>query len=199
MLVAMLTLSGCGVLSPTPAPTQDTAPLVDMVVKTMNAQQTADALAHPSATPLPTETPVPTQTPPPTATATPAITNTPAATATVKVVGTSAKLLYITTYPENKREFIPNEKFGLAFGFLNNGSTTWAAGFRLVNVSYQGELTAWPEVTLNRNIAPGEKAEFNIAAFGSETLGTHSWVYQVYSDSGVAIPGGSAVFTYTAK
>lgn len=199
LLLCSLLFTACApAASPTPPPTQDTSTLVAAAVQTLSAQITAEAKAHPSATPVP---PTPTLTPtetviPPTATAAgPTATAIPTATS---VPALSAQALYTTTTPENKREYIPNERFSLALGFKNTGTVTWAPGTKVKLVSYKGEVTVNPEVTTDQPVAPGDKIEFDLWAFGSETLGQHTWYFQIYTAQGVPIPGGSIAFSYTS-
>jgi len=199
IMIAGSLLAGCA--APTPAaliPTQDPATFVAAAVSTIRAQMTEEALRNPSPTPIPTATQVPSPTPlPPTPTlAQPAFTPTNTATVAPAI---SAKFLTAGTFPQNKFEYIPNEKFGLAIRFKNTGSTAWQAGFRLVLTSFQGEVTVQKEAELGQSIEPGEAAEFDLWAFGSETLGRHTWFFQLYSAQGLAVPGGSAVFSYTSK
>jgi hypothetical protein len=162
----------------------------------VQAGNTQTALAIPTFTPIP-----PTETATPTITLTPTleITLTPSISPTKKITGPAAEFLYASTYPENKREFIPNEGFGLALGFKNIGEVAWVPGYRLTITNPYSDFTGWPEVELEKTVQPGEKVEFNIGGFGSEGLGQHTWVYQLYADNGFAIPGGVAYFTYTAK
>jgi hypothetical protein len=190
-------LTGCSTpATPTPAPTQDPATLIAAAVETLEVQMTDEAIRNPSATPEPTATPVtPTATPipnTPTPTIVPTITNTP-------VPPLSAQFNYATTYPENKREYIPNEEFGLALGFENTGTITWLPGYRLKIVNYVGEVTVQQEVELGQAIEPGKKVEFNLWAFGSETLGQHVWYFQLYTPEGVPVPGGVGVYSYTSQ
>jgi len=196
LLIGML-LTGCSGLAPaqpTAAPTIDQQKLLEYAVQTMSAQMTAEALANPSATPTPEPTATATQTPTITPIpATPTLATPPTATAT-QPPPISAQALYAVTYPENKPDYIPNEEFGLALGFKNTGSIAWDAGSRLKLVSYTGEVTVQPEIELDHRVNPGEKIEFNLWAFGSETLGKHSWTFQLYTPSGGPIPG--AVITY---
>jgi hypothetical protein len=200
-LLGSAILAGCAApapAAPTPAPTIDPATYVAAAVETLSAQMTAEALAHPSATPVPTDTPVPpTPTPAlPTETPTPSISATPTAT---EAPALSAQFNYAATYPEHKYEYVPNEKFGLAMGFLNTGSVTWEPGYRFKLVNYEGEITVQTEVELGKAVPPGEKIEFNMWAFGSETLGKHVWVFQLYTSQGAPVPGGVGVYSYTAK
>ena len=199
----LIPLAACAAPTPAPTlapapPTLDPAVIAGMAVQTMEARLTQSALDNPSPTPPPTATPPPTSTPEPTATPTSALT----ATATgepEQVNGLAAKLLYVTTYPENKREYLSNEKFGLAFGFKNIGSIPWSPGYKVVLLRFTGELTAPFEAALGTTVEAGEKAEFNLQAFGSEMVSEHTWVYQLVNEAGGAVPGGTAVFTYRSN
>lgn len=194
-------LVGCGMLSPAtpaPLPTQDPATYVAAAVKTLGAQMTDEAKRNPSPTPTlaPTSTPtvIPTETPIP-ATDTPSVP--PTATNTT-APALSAQALYAATFPKNSREYVPNEKFGLALGFKNTGTITWPPGFKVVLVGFQGEVTVQKELEMGKAVAPGEKCEFDLWAFGSETLGQHIWYFQLYSPNGAAVPGGAISFYYTS-
>ena len=200
VLVSSL-LAGCGFSTPvpwTPVPTMDPATVIAAAVNTMQAQMTEEALLNPSATPEPTQPPAPTDTPAPSATPQPTTPPVPPTATATQPAALSAEVLYTTTYPENKREYVPNERFSLAIGFKNNGTLTWEQGFTVKIVRVDGEITVAPEVTIDKSTAPGEKAEFNLWAFGSETLGKHTWYFQLYNSSGIAVPGGFAVFSYTS-
>lgn len=200
-----LTLAGCSVFTPapTPVPTMDPVVIADMAVKTMEAKITQAAIDNPSPTPLPSATPLPTATPLPPATATPAASPMPAGpTTTVAVQGTAAKFVYATTYngvETGRFTFVPNEYFGVAIGFQNVGTTTWSPGYSVKLTSFTGEDTVRDEASTSNAVAPGGKVEFDLDAFGSETLGQHTFVFQLYSDSGMAVPGGVAYFTYTSE
>jgi hypothetical protein len=180
------------------APTIDPAVLIDAAVKTIAAQMTADALAHPSATPPPTNTPVPpTETPVP-PTATPAFTATPEFTATPTVPALSAKFQGGHTYPDPKNKYGPNERFGLALAFTNTGSIALDPGSTVKLTGFVGEGTVQKEQVLETRIEPGKNMEFDFWAFGSETPGIHTWYFQLYTANGVAVAGGYASFTYEA-
>lgn len=189
---------------PTAAPTMDPATVVAAAVSTISAQMTEQALLNPTATPLPTNTPVPpTATPlPPTPTLEPAAATQQAQPtalpADAPVGGLSAKFLYSATYPGNKREYLPNETFSLAMGFQNNGTASWEPGSMLQITGFVGEVTVQQDAKLEKGVAPGEKAEFNLWAFGSETITTHTWYFQIVQPSGGVIPGGYGSFTYTS-
>lgn len=180
----------------------DPATVVAAAVSTISAQMTEQALLNPTATPQPTYTPVPpTPTPPPpTPTLEPAAATQQAAPTSAptggQVSGLSAKFNYAVDYPGNKREYLPNEWFSLAMGFENNGTVDWEPGCMLKITGFEGEVTVQQDARLERGVAPGEKAEFNLWAFGSETITTHTWYFQIVTPSGVAIPGGYGSFTY---
>ena len=199
LLIGML-LTSCSALTPPPTNRfahRRPATTARIAVQTLSARITQDALAHPSATPTleptATATLTPTITPVP---ATPTLATPPTSTATLPPP-ISAQALYAATYPENKTVYIPNEKFGLALGFKNTGSITWEAGTYLKLVSFQGEITVQQDaVSLGSPVAPGDKVEINLWAFGSEMLGEHVWTFQLYTPSGGAIPGGVISFYY---
>ena len=206
----LLSLAACSPAAPAAVvvPTQDPAVVVQQVVGTVYAQMTEDARRNPSATPLPsatmlptatplpTSTPLPTATPEPSATPTPAATNTPEQTATFTTAPLAAQALYTTTYPGNKRKYLPNEGFGLALGFQNVGSVTWEPGYYVKIVGFQGEVTVQQELATNQTVKPGGKIEFDLWAFGSETITTHVWYFQLFTPQGNPVPGGYISFTY---
>lgn len=207
--LALLTLSllaGCAgtpTAVPTPMPNQET--IVALAVQTLAAQMTQEAINNPSPTPTSTSTPEPTPTAtevPPTPTQAP-----PTETATVtptSAPAVSAKFLTASTYPENKYEYVPNERFSISIRFQNTGTTTWESGSRLVLSGFENHLegdtvTVQKEATISKAVAPGDVAEFDLWAFGSETLGRHVWYFQLLTASGGSIPGGYASFAYEAK
>lgn len=202
LAIFSILLSGCASPTPSVAPTIDPATFVAQAVETLSAQITDEALRNPSptATLAPSATPVPpTATAtfaPPTATVTPAVTSTPTATQAPALL---AQFLYGATYPENKRVYVPNEEFGLALGFQNTGSVTWEQGYTLKIVDFEGEITVQQEAVMGKAVAPGEKYEFNLWAFGSETLGQHVWYFQMYTAAGGPVPGGMGVFRYESE
>jgi hypothetical protein len=201
LILSSVLFAGCTAAptsAPAAAPTIDLNVIIDAAVKTVDAQLTADALAHPSATPLPTNTPVPpTETPVP-PTATPAFTATPEFTATPTTPALSAKFQGASTYPDPKNKYGPNERFGLALGFANTGSVAWDPGSTVKLAGFVGEGTVQKEQVLETRIEPGHSAEFDFWAFGSETPGIHTWYFQLYMANGVPVPGGYGSFTYEA-
>jgi len=190
-LVTITMLSSCAIFPLSPEK-QEAA--TQNAFSTVFAAMTTQAYLYPTATntPMPTNTDLPTVTPSPSSTASqiPTSTFTPAPTL-------KAQLLYVVTYPENKTQFVPNEKFGVAIGFLNTGTVTWNAGSRLVLTGYDGDyVTVQTEAVLEKAVPPGEKVEFNLFAFGSEDMSFQSNYFQLYSDLGVPVEGGFAVFNY---
>ena len=187
-------LVSCGA-APTQAPTPDLNILVQLVaqrvVETVQVQLTQDALMNPTATPVLTNTSHPSNTPAPTI---PVL----AATATAKPVGDKAEFLYAVTFPGNRSVFVPNEEINIAWGLKNVGSITWTQGYRLVYVGGEA-FTSRYEILLGRVVAPGEKAEFDFGAFGSEQLGAHTTYWQLVNEAGGAVPGGYVSFTYTSE
>ncbi len=206
LAVLLYGLVGCSTATPSPAvPTQDPTAIMQSALQTAVADVTEEARKNPSPTPTQTETALPTQTPLPSPTATeaptatPSITDTPTPTNTPTALPLSARALYTTTFPENKREYVPNEKFSLAIGFQNTGSVSWGGGYYVKMVGFEGEATVQQEVSTDKNVAPGGKIEFDLWAYGSETLGKHVWYFQLFTGSGVPVTGGYASFSYTSK
>jgi hypothetical protein len=103
---------------------------------------------------------------------------------------------YVSTWPESKAEYLPNEWFGLAIAFKNTGTTTWEPGYKVKLVSFVGEPTVQTELSTDKAVKPGEKVEFGLWAFGSEMIVRHTWTFQLYNPEGVGIPGGFATFSY---
>jgi hypothetical protein len=200
LIIIAAALTGCGSFVPTatPVPTIDRATIIAEAVKTISAQITEEALRNPSPTPQPTNTPVPTATPvPPTPTQLPP-TEIPSPTVTT-APALSAKFLSAGTFPENKLVYVPNERFSIAVRFQNAGTVDWPSGSQLMLVDFQGEVTVQKEAIVDRGIAPGEAIEFDLWAFGSETLGKHVFIFQMYTAQGIPVPGGVGVFSYTSE
>lgn len=194
MLLVALILAACTSSPSTPAPTPDLNLLVQLVaqraVETVQAQMTQEALAHPSPTPAPTDTPLPSPTLPPPTSMVP--------TATQQPIGDRAEFLYAVTYPENRTVFVPNEAINIAWGLKNVGTVTWSPDYVLRYVGGEA-FTARYEIPLGKVVAPGEKAEFNFGAFGSEELGKHTTYWQLYNPYGAPVPGGYVSFTYISQ
>ncbi len=199
ILIVLIFSSLAGCTSPTTVmvPTQDQAMIVDAVVKTINAQHTQAAFLNPTNTFVSTQTQLPATPTEVALTETPTITIQPTETATPQPAY-SAALLYVVAYPENKREYVGNERFGIALGFENTGTVTWQAGTSVKLISFSGEVTVQLEVSIDKSVPPGEKVEFDFWAFGSEWYGDHTFGFQLYNEQGLAIPGGYATFTYTS-
>ncbi len=197
-LIMSSLIAACSPTSPTAIPTVDEGKIIAAAVNTMSAQMTDEAIRNPSPTPFPTQTPVPPTATPLPPTETPAFTIEPTQAATL-APALSAKLRYVTTFPEDKRVYIPNEEYGLALGFENTGTVTWEAGTYVKLVSFKGEVTVQTQLSIDKAVKPGEKVEFALWAFGSETLGDHTFVFQMYTPSGLAVSGGYASYSYVAE
>lgn len=187
----------CRPVSTPVIPTVDEGAIVAAVVETINAQNTIEALNNPSPTPFPTLTPLPPSPTPIPVTETPTVTSVPSETPT-HTASISAKLLYVVAYPEDKRSYVGNERFGIAIGFQNTGTVTWEQGSYVKLISNTGEVTVQLEAFVNKAVASGEKAEYNHWAYGSEWYGDHTFVFQLYNSQGLPISGGYATFTYTS-
>ncbi len=192
LLVAVVALSAC---TAAPAvevsPTMDPDEVVEVAIKTLAARMTAEALANPTATPLPpTATPVPTETAIPTATVPPE----PTATLTAEY-SNKAEWIYTSTFPENRREFHPNEIFNIAWGLKNVGNVAWHPDYKLIWVGGD-HFTDVTEIPLGKAVAPGESCQFTLGAFGSEDMNQHTTYWQLVDQRGYIVPGGSVSFTY---
>jgi hypothetical protein len=191
-------VAACSPTSPTTVPTVDEGKIIAAAVNTMSAKMTDEAIRNPSPTSFPTQTPVPPTATPLPPTETPAFTVEPTQAATL-APALSASLRYVTTFPEDKRVYVPNEEYGLALGFENTGTVTWEAGTYVKLISFKGEVTVQTQLSIDKAVKPGEKVEFALWAFGSETLGDHTFVFQMYTPSGLAVSGGYATYSYVAE
>jgi len=197
LVIAGAVLIGCTPQAAPPVPTLDENAIVAAAVETLAAQMTSEAINNPSPTPMPTNTPLPTATPLP-PTETPAATLAPTQAPT-QAASLSAQFVYVVTFPENKRVYVPNEEYGVALGFENTGTTIWNSGYYVKLVDFKGEVTIQTQLAVDKGAKPGERIEFDLWAFGSETLGQHTFVYQLYTETGIPVPGGVGVYTYTSK
>jgi Ig-like domain from next to BRCA1 gene len=95
--------------------------------------------------------------------------------------------------------FIANERFTLAIYLKNTGTITWQPGYQLkfTQLTNGGDITVQPQADLTVPVAPGGKVEFDLWAFGSETLGDHTWFFELFTDNGKAVPGSNCSFTFT--
>jgi hypothetical protein len=88
--------------------------------------------------------------------------------------------------------------FNIGFGFENVGEVTWDPSYALVYVGGD-RFTSTTSIPLGRYVAPGEKADFSLGAFGSEDLRVHTTYWALVTGAGVPVEGGSAWFSYTAE
>ena len=112
---------GCTTQTPVAIPTLDQSQIVAEVVNTINAQNRLTQTSQPTITNLPTQTnteilSTPTLKP---ETETPTFTlEVPTSTPTQEPFY-SASLLYIVSYPENKREYVGNESFNIHYWYYH--------------------------------------------------------------------------------
>lgn len=192
LVVSMLSLAAC---SAAPAvempPTMDPEQVIELAKATLSSEMTAEALANQTATEMPpTATAVPTETTIPAATVPPE----PSATPTPEYLN-RAEWVYTSTFPENRREFHPNEIFNIAWGLKNVGNITWHPDYRLIWVGGD-RFTDVTEIPLGKVVAPGEACQFTLGAFGSEDMSQHTTYWQLVDQSGYVVPGGAVSFTY---
>jgi hypothetical protein len=179
-----LFLSGCGLL-PTPTPTPTPVPTLPPTY-TPTPEPTVTPTFTPTVTPRPTSTP----------------TITPTFTSTAPAL--SAQLLNVSTFPNNTRRFVPNQKFSIDIGWRNTGTEPWTSNFcavaidnGMVDLSYSLEPVCVGDIQ-NKPVLPGEQIHFSFGAFGSEQLGSHSWGYILTTPKGYLVPGGTAGFYYVS-
>ena len=167
----------------------------------------------PPALPVPifstsTATPLPSITPTLTATFTPEPSLTPSETPTITPTWTpiapiiSAQFLSATTSPGNTHSYVPNEKFTIDVVYKNTGTAPWTPNYCVAvvyvdrgDVTYQTTSVCVGDMK-RAQVLPGEKIGFVFSAFGSETLGLHSWGYVLVDPKGKQVPGGVASFYY---
>jgi hypothetical protein len=151
---------------------------------------------------LPTATPTqaPTATPIPTATETLASTASETASPVPTAIppALSADVLKIWSYA-NTTVYIANHGFTLAIYMKNTGTITWKPGYQLrfTGLTNGGDVTVQPVQDLTVEVKPGGKVEFDLWAFGSETLGDHTWYFQLFTADGKKVPGSQCSFTFT--
>lgn len=193
LLITLLAgLSACAPApTPIPAPTIDPAAIHTQAAATIYARQTAEVTPTftPTVEPTATSTPESTATPLPTATV-----GTPEPTATQQIVGDAAK--FTGTAPHSGVQIEPNQTYNLEFDFLNVGTTTWNANYRLVWVGGE-QFTSVVSIPLGMEVPPGKKGVFVLGTFGSEEMKNHYTRWQLYNDKGIAVAGGIGDFWYT--
>ena len=81
----------------------------------------------------------------------------------------------------------------------NTGTIAWEPGYQLrfVRLTNGGDITVQPKADLTTEVKPGGKVEFDLWAFGSETLGDHTWYFDLFTPGGEKVPGSDATYTFT--
>lgn len=100
-----------------------------------------------------------------------------------------------------RSQYFPNELFTLDVVFENDGNMALPANLELRHSGGVGEYTCHRESAFSNRelgIKPGERVGFSFACHGSENIGTISFYFTLYDDSGKPIPGGFGYFTYIA-
>ena len=177
VLLSLLWLAACSPPVPTSMPTLDQNPLRTEVAATVLAQVTRALALTPSVTPLstPTATNLPTSTPSPTAGPSPSATV--ALSSGTPTAGTENQAQWVSQSIADDTTFAPGETFTMTWRLKNTGTSTWKAGYLLRY--YSGEsFGASKEISLGREVQPGEEIEISIQMKAPANPGTYrsDWV-----------------------
>jgi len=186
--LSMLTLSlltACGVNQP-PTPTMDSGVLMTQIAQTVVAEITRNALLSPSATPSPTETPIPMPTAvlPTIALPLPGAGTQTGNTSQVLPAGSPDSALFAGDVTvADGTVFYANESFTKKWKLLNNGTTTWNIGYKLVYVDGKiiSEILI---VSLTKPVAPGESIEIGVSMKAPSALGSYTTWWRMMNDKG---------------
>ena len=177
VLLSLLWLTACSPPVPTSTPTLDQNPLRTEVAATVLAQVTRALALTPSVTPLstPIATNLPTSTPSPTAIPSPSATV--ALSSGTPKAGTEDQAQWVSQSIADDTTFAPDETFTMTWRLKNTGTSTWKAGYLLRY--YSGEsFGASKEISLGREVQPGEEIEISIQMKAPANPGTYrsDWV-----------------------
>jgi hypothetical protein len=202
MLILVLlssTLAACSSAVLTPVATQTAEPTSTSTVAATPTNQPTVPVT-PSLAATATLSPIATATPVPTATETliPTATQTASPTPTATPPPLAAEVLKVWSFSDNT-VYIANVGFTLGIYMKNTGAITWEPGYQLrfVGLTNGGDITVQPVADLTVEVRPGGKVEFDLWAFGSETLGEHTWYFQLFTANGKKVPGSECSFTFT--
>ena len=191
-------LSACANIpqAPTKTPTMSADQQMTAAVSTVEAlhwqTETQRAIDNPSPTPTDTATPTPEATPtsalpliPPTATEKPL---------PYYNIDNKSSLVYKVGDRSTAAnpDFVPHDTLYVEICYQNNGSATWTANFHCACTNGGGGVFSPADVMLNREVKTGEWACFSFQQFnGSQALGPHTAVFQLYNDMGSAVRNGN--------
>jgi len=196
MAVVASLLAGCSGVAATLVATQPPAVTVVLTLPASpTSQPTLPATSTPAPAPTSTLFPTATETLAPTPTQTASVAR-PHPTAIKPPL--SANVLKVWSY-SNTTVYIANVGFTLAIYMQNTGTNPWEPGYQLrfTGLTNGGDVTVQPEQDLTLEVKPGGKVEFDLWAFGSETLGDHTWYFQLFTNEGKEVPGSECSFTFT--
>jgi len=195
-VVGLIGLAACSPAQPA-QPTADPAMIYTQAAQTVQAQLAQTQAAMPTATPtlVPSETPIPSPTLPPTEVPSPTEMATlpplptqpvlqPSVTQPVQQVGDHATFLY--NVPGDGSTFDRGQKFLLAIGFQNSGTTTWTKQYRLVFMG-GAQMSGVTVIYLEKEVKPGQKYEFDIAQAAPDKVGSYISRWKFVNASGVYI------------
>jgi hypothetical protein len=195
VIAGLLTACGGG-----QQPTVDPNMIFTQAAQTVSAQLSATAASLPTSTATPEPSPTPTETVAPTATlplptVDSASAGTPASGVTAptapsssdqggKKAGDSAD--YSSQMPKDGTKMYPGVAFSLAFTLINTGSTTWGPGYRLKFIGGE-QCSTVSSIEIDRNVKPGEKFEFFMAAFAPRSIGKFQSYWGFYNPQNIKI------------
>ena len=186
----MLTLSACGPTTPV-TPTEDPVAMVTRIAATVQWNLTQTAFALPTAT----------STPEPTATVTPTVTIPALPTLDVSPTSSSPNITlpsqqsysgdharFSYSHPADGYSTVSNTDFLLAFGIVNDGSTTWTTDYSIRFIyGYQCQFAS-TRVDMPNEVKPGQLVEVFLRCFTPEAKGEYLSHWAVFTSNGVQIP-----------
>ncbi|MDR3576587.1 MAG: NBR1-Ig-like domain-containing protein [Anaerolineaceae bacterium] len=192
-LATILMLSSCD-LTATSTPSSTTTPepgfTATVLVQTIQALSTQNALLQPSATPITSLTPTPTQTE--SETETPAVTAVPTLTA----IPTSAAVSSCNAATLESDVTIPagtvldgGASFVKTWRILNSGTCSWNTSYQLIYTS-GNSFSAPAVIYLPGSVAPGQTIDISANMVAPNVLGTYQGYWEFRSDLGVVFGVG---------
>jgi len=189
IIAAALLLSACRSRAPEATETVSPDLVFTAAAQTAGAIMTESALLTPSPTTSPSDTPEPpTQTTAPTEAATTpaAVTSAVATTAPPASSGGGGdNSVYVADVTvEDGTDFAPGESFTKTWQIMNNGSTTWGAGYELVFV--EGDKMGGPDsVPVPSEVAPGATVNISVNLVAPSQAGDYIGYWRMRNASGV--------------
>jgi hypothetical protein len=173
VLLSMLGLAACGSPAPTSTPTQDLNPIRTEVAATVLAQVTRDLASTPSVTPIPSLTPTTAASSTPTQIVSPTL----HVTGTLTTAVTTDQAQWVSQSVADGANFAPGETFTMTWRLKNVGTSTWTPAY-MIRFFSGNAFGASNEITLGREVPPGESIDITIKMKAPNTLGGYrsDWV-----------------------